>query len=142
MIFFAYTSYGQTAEEYFQRGGVKIGSKDYEGALIEFNNGIKLNPNYPKAYNTRGLIKYMLKDFKGAMVDFDKTIELDPEYSDAYKNRGMIKNKNGEYYLAILDFDKALKLVLLPFVWIEIQSTMEKQYCTSEIFKCSIPSTT
>lgn len=34
------------------------------------------------------------------------------------------------------------KMVLLPFVWIEIQPTMKKEYCTSKIFKCSIPSTT
>ena len=44
ILFFSYTTYSQTAEEYFERGLEKAQNGDYYGALSEFNKGIKLWP--------------------------------------------------------------------------------------------------
>ena len=52
--------------------------KDWEEALIHYNEAIKLDPDYVEAYNHRGRAKDELGDSKGATEDYNKAIELEP----------------------------------------------------------------
>ena len=86
---------------YFFRGNILDLSRDYQGAIKDFSEAIKFNPDYTMAYNNRGIIKGSLQDFEGALEDFNKAVELEPEYADAIYNRG-----NAKFYL-----DKLMKPV-------------------------------
>ena len=43
--------------------------RDYERALADYDQAIKLNPNYPAAYLNRGSIYYEKKDYDRAIQD-------------------------------------------------------------------------
>jgi len=108
IFFFNYTTYSQTAEEYFKRGLEKVIDGEFEEALSEFNKGIKLNPNNSQAYNDRALINESLKNYYNAISDYSKSIEINPNSSITYTNRGIMKNKLKMYATAIQDFDRAI----------------------------------
>jgi tetratricopeptide (TPR) repeat protein len=101
-------SHGPTA--YFRSGLTKRAKGDLDGALVDYNKAIELNPQYAYAYNNRGLIKQAKGDLSGAITDFDKAVELDPKDSQAYYNRGIVRRDKGDLEGAITDYDEAIKL--------------------------------
>jgi len=99
-----------SVEEYFNRGIERLNSENYNGAISDFNNVIRITPDFVSAYNDRGISKGNLKDYYGAIADYTKAIELDPNYDKAYNNRGFSKNNLKDYYGAISDLNKAIEL--------------------------------
>jgi len=103
-------SFGQTAEDYFNKGISKFNIKDYKGAISEFNKTIILNPNYADAYINRGIAKKKTLDYTGAITDYNKAIQLNPNNSDYFYNRGIAKYNLEDFTGAIYDFNKAIEL--------------------------------
>lgn len=96
----------------------KFEQERYESAIGDYDEAIKLKPNFAEVYVMRGEVKYKLGDYKSAIVDFDKGIELKPETVEtdyhlayAYGYRGLAKSDLGDYKSAISDFDAAIRLV-------------------------------
>ena len=107
LLIISQISYGQTAEEYFDRGNAKYDLKDYYGAISDYSKAIELNPEDAYAYYNRGLAKENIGDLSGAISDYSKAIELNPEYADAYRNRGIAKENIGDLSGACSDWRKA-----------------------------------
>lgn len=99
-----------TAEEYFSRGYAKGEAGDYEGAIADYTEAIRLNPQYALAYNNRGVARKNKGDLDGAIADYTEAIRLDPQYATAYSNRANARSEKGEYDSAIADSDEALRL--------------------------------
>ena len=59
-----FSSFGQTAKEYFDSGFDKADAKDYYGAISDYTKAIEINPNDARAYYSRGASKGNLKDPK------------------------------------------------------------------------------
>jgi len=89
--------------EYFEKG-------DYDSAITDTSESIKLNPNDAMAYGTRGAAYKGKKDFDNAVADFDEAIRLDPNNAPAYGNRGLTYFAKGDKDQAILDLEMAVKL--------------------------------
>ncbi len=101
----------EKARDLFNKGVQHGVNEDYEKALEAFNNAIKINPVYAKAFLYRGLTKTELPDYKDAIKDFTITIELDPGYSDqAHYFRGLTKHHLGNYNASIQDMSVAIRL--------------------------------
>ena len=99
-----------SVEEYYNRGRKRIDSNDYYGAIADFNQAIRIKPDYDLAYFGRAFSKSELQDYSGAIADYSKSIELNPNDAIAYYNRGYNYAKLKEYYGAIGSYSKAIEL--------------------------------
>ncbi|WP_232224244.1 serine protease [Mastigocladopsis repens] len=65
--------------------------KDYEKAIADFTQAIRLKPDFALAYNNRGFARLQEKDGKGAMEDFKQAIAIKPDLAEAYNNEGFAR---------------------------------------------------
>ena len=80
---------------------------NYEAALPDLEETVRLNPGYKKAYLNRGNIKKHLTDYTGAMADYSLAAILDTTYGEAYYDRGVVYEMFGKNTLACADYEKA-----------------------------------
>lgn len=78
-------------EDFFKQGIEKARRKDYQEAIEDYNQALRLkpdcvelDPNDAEAYSYRGNTRYLLKDYSGALADFNKTLQLNSNNSDVY----------------------------------------------------------
>jgi len=95
---------------HYNRGLTKYHSKDFQGAILDFDNAIKINAASHNAFNNRGLARNELRDFTGALSDYNKSIELKSDFETAYNNRAICKGSTQDFQGAINDLDKAIEL--------------------------------
>ena len=99
-----------SAETHLYRGNDKYKSGDYEGAIADYTQAIRLKPDYADAYNNRGIAKDDLGQYLAAIADYDTAIRLKPDYADTYNNRGIVKARLGQHLDAIADYNTAIRL--------------------------------
>lgn len=97
-------------EVFYRRGEEKARKGDYQGAIAEFNEFLRLNPNGFKAYYQRGLARQKLGDYKGAMIDFDMYLQFNPNDVEARTNRGLLRFELGDYKGAIADYSSSMQI--------------------------------
>jgi tetratricopeptide (TPR) repeat protein len=83
---------------------------DCEGAIADYTQAIKTNPQDSQAYYLRGSAKYDLGDILEAVEDYNKAININPQYADAYYYRGNALDDLGNKQDAIDNFRKAADL--------------------------------
>jgi tetratricopeptide (TPR) repeat protein len=89
---------------------VRSAQKDFNGAIDDFNESIRLNPKNAVAFNNRGICFFQKGDLVRAVADFGHSIELNPRYVLAFRNRARALEKLGKYQSAIADLRVSLAL--------------------------------
>lgn len=64
---------------FYNRGRTYLFMENYENALNDTNDAIKVNANYAKAYSQRGKVYTKLGRMEEAAIDIAKARELDPD---------------------------------------------------------------
>ncbi len=95
---------------YNNRGNIYKAKGDYDKAIPDYNEAIRLDATYVPAYINRGIVRAAMGDNKKAMADYNVAVMLDPGSSLAYVNRGLLSEADGDYQKAFADFDKAVHL--------------------------------
>lgn len=94
------------AERAYQR----LLKNDLAGALEDYNEVVRLEPNDPTNYLHRGLVKEKMSDYDGALDDFSKAIGLDEKNPRAWVSRGNMMSRLNHWTEAIEDYTIAISL--------------------------------
>jgi tetratricopeptide (TPR) repeat protein/S1-C subfamily serine protease len=95
---------------YINRGNVRNELGDKQGAIDDYTQAIKINPNDALAYYNRGIVRNELGDKQGAIDDYTLAIKFNPNYAQAYYNRGNVRKDLGDKQGAIDDYTQAIKI--------------------------------
>ncbi len=104
--------------DYYQRGDTAYQEQDYQQAVTNFTQALKLNPQEVKAYVNLGNARYNLNDYEGALANYNQALKLNPQEVKAYVNRGNAyymladysSDPDKEYKQAIADFNTAINI--------------------------------
>jgi tetratricopeptide (TPR) repeat protein len=100
-----------TAKAFYDSGVDKYDAGDYKGAIADYDQAIKLKPDYADAHYNRGFIlAHDLNQYQQALSDFDLVIRLNPKSANAYAGRGNIYYQEGEIQKAIEDYTQAITI--------------------------------
>ena len=97
------------AKAHVDRGVAHAAKQEYDKAIANYTDAIRLDPYLAEAYNNRGGAYYIKEDYGKAIADYTETIRLNPNNAKMYVNRGLAYCKEGEYYKTIADFTEAIR---------------------------------
>ncbi len=92
------------------RANAKRATGDYDGALKDFAESIRLQPYYHRAFVWRGGLLRKLKRWDEALADLDRALTMDPHYSLTYYERGLARRGKGDLVGGAFDLDRAYLL--------------------------------
>jgi lipoprotein NlpI len=108
---------------YFDRGVAYYAEEDLDGAIADWSEAIKLDPNYAHAYNNRAKAYRAKGDYQHAITDYNEAVTLDPHHALAYKGRGIAYLLSGQMAKAEADFQQTTNLDsedLYALLWLDI----------------------
>jgi tetratricopeptide (TPR) repeat protein len=104
------------------RGNIHLSNRNYDRAIDDYNQTIRLDPKYAIGFHNRGLAYLRKGRLDLAIEDFDAAIRLNPKYTAAFVNRALAYQEEAQWdfnaYLAdgvyedraIQDLDEAIRL--------------------------------
>jgi tetratricopeptide (TPR) repeat protein len=95
---------------HFESGNTYISKGDYDNAIAEYTQAIRINPNYAVAITGRGFSYLRNGDNDSAIDDYSQGIRLYLSWSHAYNNRGVAYHRKGDYDSAIVDYTQAIRI--------------------------------
>lgn len=101
-----------TVEDINKVGVTYYNLGQYELALIEFEQAIKLDGIYPNAYTNRGCVYHVLGQHEAALADYAQAIRLGRQAMNAKvrNNRGLLYLALGQLERAYSDLNQALDI--------------------------------
>ena len=102
----------EPASAAYSAGAESLFAGEYEAAIEQLSEAIRLDPRYAPAYSSRGSAYLHTGENKAAIQDYDTAIRLAPEnpdLADDYYNRAFVYQTLGEYQQAIEDYTKAIR---------------------------------
>jgi Flp pilus assembly protein TadD len=101
---------GDSAEDHKRRADEFTEKKDYDNAIKELTEAIKLDSDNAEHYGYRGNVYCEKADYAAGLNDFIKAIEIDSGNAEYYNNRGDVYYIQENYAAAIKDYTKAIEL--------------------------------
>ena len=99
------------ADDFLVQAADKYRKRDYRGAILAYNEVIRLTPNNnAEALFYRGNAYSFLGDKQAAITDYNQAIEINSQYAEAFNNRGNVHSFLGDKQAAIADYNQAIKI--------------------------------
>jgi tetratricopeptide (TPR) repeat protein len=83
---------------------------DLDGAILDYNEAIRLKPDYAFAFLGRGTARRVKGDLDGAIQDDTEAIRLKPDDAVFIGERGIARKLKGDLDGAIHDFSESIQL--------------------------------
>ncbi len=100
----------QAAQQFMQRGTQNNQASNYQAAIADFNEAIRLNRNDVNAYINRGFAHHRLRNLNAAADDYTKAIELNKNSAEAHSNLSHVRFDQGNFSEAAKLAQRALEL--------------------------------
>lgn len=100
----------KSSEEHSTLGKAHLDKREYQQAIVCFDQAIRLDPANGLAYRRRGACYAGLKEWERAIGDYTEGIRLNPTAAAPYSNRGRAHHALQEFDLAVADFSEAIRL--------------------------------
>jgi len=84
--------------------------REYDRAIEDFNQAIRLDPHNAPAFNNRGRAFGGRREYDRAIEDFDRAITLDPNAAVAFNNRCFARATVNQFQKAVADCNESLRL--------------------------------
>jgi tetratricopeptide (TPR) repeat protein len=94
----------------YERGIDKAKNGDSDGAIRDFSEAIRLNPNFAEAFIQRGNARFKNGNPELAITDFSDAIGIDARNAAAFKARGMARLYNADEDGALDDLSRAIQI--------------------------------
>ena len=91
------------------RAGCPRKKTEYDKAISDYAEAIRLNPNNAAIFANRGWAWLQEAEFDKAVADYTEAIRLNPKDSRAYCNRGWVQFQRGRLDKAIADCSEAIR---------------------------------
>lgn len=101
---------GKPAINYNNRGNAYLKKGDLDLAMADYNEALRLDPNYAFAYHNRGLVYGRKGDQDHAIADYSEALRLNRKYTSAYYDRGLAYQNKGDTEHAFADYNEAIRL--------------------------------
>ena len=75
---------------FFNRGNIALEAGQFEAAVKEFDEAVKLRPDIAELIGSRGYAYYRLRKYDQSIADYNRAVELSPDYAGALYGRGMV----------------------------------------------------
>lgn len=95
---------------FYRRGTAFRMRNEFDRAIADYDQSIKLDPDGYDAYVDRGWAYHLKGDFDRAIEDHSEAIRLDPDNERAFVMRGAAWQRKGDYDRAIRDNDEAIRI--------------------------------
>jgi Flp pilus assembly protein TadD len=83
---------------------------DVAGAIAQYDEAIRVRPDYPEAHNNLGPALAQSGRLDDAVAQFREAIQLRPNYADAHSNLGVALASQRKFNEAIAEYTEALRL--------------------------------
>src|SRR5262249_6586109 len=100
----------QIAIVHYYRGEALKDLAQFDKALVDLSEAIRMAPNAPQPYAARGDLFANSDKYDEAIADFDKAIQLDNQDAYTFQQRGDAYEAKGAHTKAIADYTEALRL--------------------------------
>lgn len=103
---------------FYYRGDAWYAKQDYDHAIADYTEVIRLSPEFPSGFGQRGNAWFSKQDYDHAIADYTEAIRLSAQYgADAAKyavpslvRRGAAWHAKHDYDRAIADYTEAIRL--------------------------------
>ncbi|MBR0673352.1 tetratricopeptide repeat protein [Neoroseomonas soli] len=103
------TSPPHLAIAFYNRGVSRRAAGDTDGAIADYGEAIRVNPNYASAFTNRGNARRDQHDLAGAIADYTEALRINPFSASSLTNRGNARREQGDLPGAIEDHGAAIK---------------------------------
>jgi tetratricopeptide (TPR) repeat protein len=97
-------------QKHFNAGDQYFDQGLYAKAIEEYQQAVKIKPDWALAHNNLGLAYAKAQQLESAIREYNEAIKLDPKIAEAYYNLASIYYDRRAFPQAILHYKKALEI--------------------------------
>ena len=98
------------ASDDLMRGDSFLTKRDYENALLCYENAARKSPELAEAYFQIGFCDANLGRYQEAIEAFKRAVQIKPDYAEAYLNLGSVYGRVGRYHESLDAFAQAVSI--------------------------------
>ena len=98
----------KTARDFYAKGTIRAGAKEYRAAIENYTQAIKLDSRFVDAYLKRCEMRYKLSDYQGVLNDCYEVFNIDPTVAKAHYYQGRARYSLGYIQAAIDSYNLAI----------------------------------